>query len=183
MLTLRAVCSLLILPAALGGPAAGAQEKAPQVRAFAFELKAMLPGRPDEIYDAITGDITGWWDHSMSGNPHRMYIEPRPGGGFYEIFNASGEGVLHATVTYAERGKMLRFEGPLGLAGHAVTNVTTYAFAPAGADSTALTVTVRAAGDVEESWPILVKNVWNHFIFDRFVPYVQSGSHRTKAKP
>ena len=39
------------------------------------------------------------------GNPG--YIEPRPGGGFIEIFDDEGNGVLHATVIYADRGKLL----------------------------------------------------------------------------
>ena len=160
-----------------------AQVKAPHLGAFAFEIRATLPGTPPVIYDAITGDVTGWWDHSMSAKPYRMYLEPKPGGCFCEIFNAGGDGVVHATVTHAERGTKLRFEGPLGLAGHAVTNVTTYTFTPAGPDSTVLTVAVRAAGDIEENWPALVKGVWNHFIFERFVPYVQSGNHLKRAKP
>ena len=72
---------------------------------FSFEQQLTLPGTPNEIYDAITGDISGWWDHSFSEKPYKLYIEPKPGGGFYEIFNESGDGVKHATVTVADRGR------------------------------------------------------------------------------
>ena len=110
-----------------------AQEPAPierpQVGAFAFEHSLMLPGSPEEIYDAATGDISGWWDHSLSGDPARFVLEPWPGGRFLETFEeGSTDGVIHATVTLARRGEVLRFEGPLGLAGHAIDGVYTYRF-------------------------------------------------------
>ena len=60
---------------------------------FSFEKEVTLPGTPDIIFDAVTGDISGWWDHSMSENPIEFFIEPVPGGGFYEIFDNEGNGV------------------------------------------------------------------------------------------
>ncbi len=53
-------------------------------------------------------DTNDWWDHSFAENPEKLFIEARPGGGFYEIFDTQGNGARHATVIYAERGKMLR---------------------------------------------------------------------------
>jgi uncharacterized protein YndB with AHSA1/START domain len=145
---------------------------------FEFTIERTVPGTPREIYDALTGDISAWWDHSFSGTPHRLYIEARPGGGFFEEFNESGDGVRHAVVTAAERGVLLRFEGPLGLAGHPVYVVTTYELAEVGLEgtSTNLKVTVRAAGEVQDGWPETVEGVWHHFIDERFVPYVEAGS-------
>lgn len=148
--------------------------------AFAFAESLILPGTPGEIYDAITGDISPWWDHSFSEKPYRLFIEPRPGGGFYEIFNEKGEGVLHATVVFARRGEMLRFEGPLGLSGRAVTLVCTYAFSPKGADSTRLELAVHCSGEVEEGLSGVVQNVWRHFLFERFKPYIESGEFRKR---
>lgn len=58
---------------------------------------------------AITGDISGWWDHLFSERPLKFYIDLKPGGGFFEVYDESGDGVKHATVTVAERSKMLRF--------------------------------------------------------------------------
>jgi len=139
---------------------------------FSFEQKLNLPGTPDAIYDAISGDISGWWDHSFSEKPLRLYIEPKPGGGFYEIFNENGDGVLHATVIYAERGKTLRFNGPLGLSGKAIQLVCTYYFEPVGTDSTMLKLAVNAAGEMQPGLAEIVKNVWHHFLFERFKPYV-----------
>lgn len=148
-----------------------------KIGGFSIRHQLTLPGTPEEIYDAITGDISGWWDHSVSEKPSKFYIEPKPGGGFYEIFNESGDGVRHATVILANRGKLLRFDGPLGLSGNAIQMVHTYEFEPVGSDSTLLKLTVNAAGQIEEGWQELVDKVWHHFLFERFKPYVESGKH------
>ena len=147
---------------------------------FSFEHKLLLPGTPEIIYDAITGDISGWWDHSFSESPYKFYVEAKPGGGFYEIFDESGDGVLHATVTAAQRGKLLRFVGPLGLAGTAINLVCTYNFKAAGADSTELSLSVHGSGEMKEGTPELVDKVWQHFLFERFKPYIESGKHLAK---
>ena len=93
------------------------------------------------------------------------------------MFDESGDGVRHAVVTAAERGALLRFEGPLGLAGHALHMVVTYELAEVGLEgtSTMLTVTVRAAGEMQEGWADTVEDVWHHFIDERFVPYMEAG--------
>jgi len=144
---------------------------------FEFSFERTVPGTPRATFDALTGDIGGWWDHSVSGSPYRLYIEPRPGGGFYEIFDSSGDGVRHAVVTAAERGVMLRMEGPLGLAGHAVNMVATYELSEVGLEgtSTLLKLTVRAAGEMRDGWPETVEQVWHHFIDERFVPFMEAG--------
>lgn len=165
----------------LGFPSAGGPEEGQPIEAidtggFAFTFERTVPGSPAATYDALTGDISGWWDHTFSGSPHRLYIEPRPGGGFYELFNEAGDGVRHAVVTAAERGALLRFEGPLGLAGHALHMVATYELAEVGLEgtSTNLKVTVHAAGEMQAGWEETVQEVWHHFIDERFVPYVEA---------
>ena len=168
--------SMLLLFSLICVPAS-AEHRALETGAFAVEHSVVLPGTPEVIYDAITGDISGWWDHSFSKEPLRFYIEPRPGGGFFEIFDEAGNGVLHATVIAAVRGKLLRFEGPLGFSGHAITMVTTWEFEPAGTDSTRLDVKVHCSGEIEEQWVAAVDGVWKHFIVDRFSEYVTAGRH------
>ena len=163
--------------AALIAPAS-AEHKSLPTGAFEITHTLVLSGAPEEIYDAITGDISGWWDHSVSEQPARFFIEAKPGGGFWEYFDAQGEsGVRHATVTCAERGKLLRFEGPLGLAGNAILMVHTYAFEASEEGKTRLTLTVRASGQMEEGWAETVDRVWHHFLFERFQPWVEAGKH------
>ncbi len=149
----------------------------PRYDIFAFDKEVTLPGTSEQIFDAATGDISGWWDHSFTENPKKFFIEAKPGGGFWEIFDDEGNGVLHATVIYSQRGKMIRFDGPLGLSGRAVQIVTTYEFSEVGADSTLMKVSVHGSGEMEEGMPAIVEKVWEHFIFERFEPYIKAGKH------
>jgi hypothetical protein len=152
-----------------------AQETKPKYDVFSFEQQITLPGTTTRIYDAMTGDISGWWDHSFSEKPYKLYIDAVPGGGFYEIFNAGGDGAKHATVILSDRGKILRYEGPLGLSGRAILMVTTYEFSEAGPDSTTVKVSVHASGEIEEGLAAKIDSVWHHFLFERLKPYVEGG--------
>ena len=142
--------------------------------AFQVTHSLILPGSPETLFDQVSGDISGWWDHSMSEKPLKLYIEPKPGGGFFEIFDEAGQGVKHAEIIYAKRGKLLRFVGPLGLSGNAINLVTSYQFETVGKDSVRLKVTVNAAGQMEEGWADTVDRVWYHFLFERLKPYVEN---------
>jgi hypothetical protein len=176
----RTLITFLVIMTLTTSSAPHAQPRELPYGAWAFEFSLSLPGTPDEIFGAITGDISGWWDHSFSGNPARLYVEPVVGGGFYEYFDDRGNGVRHAVVTFVDRPKVLRMEGPLGLAGNAFQGVYTYSFEPAGTDSTTLTLKVQAAGHVEPGWDAVVEKVWRHFLIERFKPYVELGVHRGK---
>ena len=145
---------------------------------FVVTQTVTVPGSPEAVYDLATGDLSPWWDHSFSVKPKRFFLEAKPGGGFWELFDDQGNGVKHATVIYADRGKLLRFEGPLGLSGNAITLVTTYAFSPVGTDSTRLDVTAHCAGEFQDTWPAVVDGVWRHFIVERFKPYAESVAHQ-----
>lgn len=147
---------------------------------FSFDLEVTLPGTTEEIFNAATGDISGWWDHSFSEDPKKIFIETKPGGGFWEIFDDAGNGVLHATVTGVEKGKFLRFVGPLGLADKAIHMVHTYTFTAVGNDSTLFKVEVHASGEIEKGIDAVVESVWHHFIFEQFKPYVEAGNHFKK---
>lgn len=168
------VCTLSLLIAV---PALAQVETVP-TGSFRFQFTVPMPGTPDEVFDAATGDISGWWDHSMSGDPVSLTIEPKPGGHFLEIMDEQGGGVIHATVTQVQRGRMLRMQGPLGLAGHAIDMVTTWTLAANEAGGTDFTVKVHAAGEVHEGWGEVVEKTWRHFIEGRLLPYLQEGKHR-----
>lgn len=159
------------------GAAVGQARQSPvqalEVGGFGFKHELVLPVTPEQAFDYITGDISGWWDHRMSESPLRLYIDPRPGGGFFEIFDEQGNGVQHAQVIYAERGKRLTMRGPLGLNGHAIDLVCTYRLA-ADPGGTLLTMEGRAAGELQPGWPEAVAGVWHHFLFERLLPHVQA---------
>ena len=144
------------------------------VKGFIIEQELLLPGTPEQVFDAITGDISGWWDHSFSEKPFRFFIEPKPGGGFWEYFDDQGNGVRHAVVIFSQRGKMLRFEGPLGLSGRAVQMVHTYSFEVVEPGQTRLKLSVHAQGEIDENLARVVEQVWHHFLVERFKPYYLS---------
>ncbi len=149
--------------------------------AFQVKQELILPASPEAVFDAMTGDISGWWDHHFSEHPKRLYIEPKPGGGFWEIFDEAGNGVLHATVNVADRGKTLRFTGPLGFSGQAVTMVTSFEFLPDPA-GTKLQMTCNFAGQYADGTDKIVEAVWHHFLFERLKPYIESGTYKTKVQ-
>ena len=152
------------------GVASASETKA--VGQFNFSMRAELPGDVDFAYGLVTGDVSQWWDHTFSDAPARLYVDARPGGGFYEIFDDSGNGVEHARVIFAQPGKKLTLAGPLGLNGHAIEIVFSYGFEKS-ADGTTLTLTVNGAGQLEEGWAESVEAVWHHFIFEQLVPYAR----------
>ncbi len=160
---------------------ARADTKELKTGAFQLQQELVLPATPEAVYDAITGDISGWWDHSFSEHPKRLFIEPKPGGGFWEIFDDAGNGVLHATVIYADRGKLLRFTGPLGFSGQAVNFVTSLEMSPDPA-GTKLRLTCNVSGQVSDGEDKIVDAVWHHFLFERLKPYIESGAYKKKAR-
>lgn len=158
------------------------QIKETKLAGFSIEQDIVLAGSPTEVYDTVTGDISPWWDHHFSDHPKKFFIEPKPGGGFYEIINDAGDGVLHATVIEAERGKRLRFTGPLGFAGSATEFVVTYDLKadPAG---THLHLTANFAGQMSDGVEKMVDGVWHHFLFERLKPYLESEAFKKRKKP
>ena len=172
-LTVLAIC-LFLMPLSLRS-----ETKDLKTGAFQIVQELVLPASPEAVYHAATGDIGGWWDHHFSEHPKMLYIEAKPGGGFWEIFNDSGDGALLATVIYAERGKRIRFTGPLGLSGETVTMVTTYDFLPDPA-GTKLRVTCNVSGQIDDGLEKTVAAVWHHFIVERLKPYIESGAYKNK---
>ncbi len=171
------IMSVLALACAVAAAAQGGVPGEPGVEplatgGFGFSESMLLPVEPDLAYDYMTGDISGWWDHSFSDKPLRLYIDARPGGGFYEIFDEQGNGAQHAVVIFAQRGKRLTLRGPLGLSGNALDMVFSFEFKPDAA-GTRIVMQARAAGQLEAGWSESVAKVWRHFLIDRLLPYVE----------
>lgn len=184
----RRLLALLLLPACAGPaldtpapepdqPAAAEERAGPtlEVSAFTVVHATSTTVAPEAAYDAFTGDITAWWDHSFASGPASLVIEPFPGGRFVETFReGSPDGALHATVTRAERGRVLAFRGPLGfgLTGMHFDMVHTLTFEPEGT-GTRLTMTVQGLGTIQPGWEDAVQGVWAHFLDARFVPFAE----------
>jgi uncharacterized protein YndB with AHSA1/START domain len=174
----RAIAGAVMMAAMiLIAAVARAEVKSAAQGGFRIEQELILPASPNEVFDVVTGDISGWFDHSFSQHPKKLYIEAWPGGGFYEMFDDAGNGALHARVIYADRGKMLRFTGPMGFSGTALDLVTTYELKAEGT-GTRFHLTITAAGDVDEKAAALIDGVWHHFLDERLKPYITSGDYK-----
>ena len=56
----------------------------------------------------------------------------------------------------------------------ALTLVCTYTLEAADDNNTNLTLQVNGAGDFTAETPAIVKQVWEHFLWERFLPYIQN---------
>lgn len=139
---------------------------------FRIDKEVVVPGTPEAAFDAFTGDLLPWWDHHFSPSPRSLTLDPHPGGAFLEIFDDAGNGVKHAEVIYADRGKTLRMRGPLGFSGKALDMVHEFTFTAEG-DSTRVKLVLRATGEFQEGWPAIVDSVWEHFLVERYKAWIE----------
>ena len=140
--------------------------------------EAVVPGTPETAWAEFTGDVSGWWDHTHSGNPAKLVIDDFAGGHFYEHFDEGGKnGAIHADIVYADAGRKLIMVGPLGLTGHPLDLSITIEFAAETANRTRVTVTCRGAGQLEEGWAETVDGVWHHFLIEQYVPWMEALAH------
>ncbi|TGY90146.1 SRPBCC domain-containing protein [Marinicauda algicola] len=174
--------ALILVTMALAGSDVG--NPAPfEVQGFRSQIDVEIAAPVETVFDAATGDVTGWWDHSFAEDPAEMVIEPLFGGRFYERFSQDGaDGALHATVIYVNAPSQLRLDGPLGLSGRAVDLVTTWTLQPSEA-GTLFTVDLSMAGEIDPPLAEAVTRVWDHFIRERLKPYVESGCHLAPDEP
>ncbi len=148
-------------------------EKSNTLTTFSFSFESRINSNNYAVFDTLTGNVKPWWDHTFSKDPKILYIDSHPGGSFMEIFDDKGNGVRHAVITASERGKLLRMEGPLGLAGHAILLVTTIELKSIDKNTTLLTLSVHASGEIKPDWTAVVEKVWRHFINERLKPYIE----------
>lgn len=176
---------LLITIAALPAVAARAEVKTREFRTFEIVKEVVLPGTPMDAWEALTGDISVWWDHKFSQNPASFRIEPFVGGRFIEEFRSPGDdrgaGVVHARVIYAVPGEKLVLDGPLGFVDYAVKMVHTFTFAANGDGTTTLRLRLGYVGEYQAGWSEALDSVWEHFLVARLKVYMEAGC--TEAAP
>lgn len=146
-------------------------------RVFRFDLQVEVPAPPAQAYAMFTAEIGRWWDHHYAPEePVALLLEPTPGGAFYEVIDRRGAAAEHARVITAIPGELLRFVGPMGLAGEAVEMVHTLRFAAMEGDDagrTRVSLEVRGLGDIDSDGARMVEAVWAHFLDEAYRPYVE----------
>ena len=80
-----------------------------------FEVKRTLTinAAPAKVYAALIAPA-GWWNHTFSGDPKNLYIEPKANGCWCETLPKSKGSVAHMRVIYVEPGSLIRLQGGLG---------------------------------------------------------------------
>lgn len=156
-----------------------------EIRAFEFDLTVALPVMRADVWQALTGDVSGWWNQRFSETPDRLVLFPRPGGAFWEYFDRDGAtGVEHAEIIVAQPPEGLVMTGPFGFSGNAVEMVVTYALEPVAEEELSgdldrtgsiLTVTVTVFGVYKDGWDTDARAVWRHLIEDRLKGYLEAG--------
>jgi hypothetical protein len=168
--------TLAALPLAHGMLRAAPDDAPPQTFesvGFSFEREVVVPTTPDRAFAFFTGDVSGWWDHTFTERPAKLVIEPKVGGGFYELFDEQENGIQHAVITWCEPGRKLVMRGPLGLHGRAADLVTTITFEALGENETRVVASVHGVGEFGETGPRIVAEVWRHFLVEAYGPWVE----------
>ena len=80
-----------------------------------FEVRrtVSINAPPAKVYAALIAPA-GWWNHTFSGDPKNLYIEPKANGCWCETLPKSKGSVAHMRVIYVEPGSLIRLQGGLG---------------------------------------------------------------------
>ena len=106
---------LTALAAALLAPAlAGADVVSSSAAGFIVRIELPVAAPPPDVYSKFL-EIGKWWSgaHTYSGKASNLTLRNEPGGCFCEALPGGGF-VRHATLEYADRGKVARLDGALG---------------------------------------------------------------------
>ncbi|WP_300530320.1 SRPBCC domain-containing protein [Maricaulis sp.] len=155
-----------------------------EVQGFRTQIVVEIDAARQDVWDAATGDISPWWDHSFALEPAELYIEPVAGGMFYEVIeDGADDGAVHATVIYVQAPQSLRLHGPLGLSGRSYDLVSSWTLTEAESGGTTFTVDLSMHGEIDAELAGVVRNVWVHFIDNRLKTYMENGCYREPEAP
>jgi uncharacterized protein YndB with AHSA1/START domain len=150
---------------------------------FESKLEASISASPDSVYRALVYRIGSWWnaEHTWSGDPKNLTIDPRPGGCFCEKL-PNGGGVQHLTVIYVAPGKILRMTGVLGpLQASGLTGTMTWEFQEAlGGTNVVETYSVGGyfQGGLQSIAPVVDSVLLGQLM--RLKGFVETGNMETK---
>ena len=160
-----------------------AEIEAFEPQGFTSSFTVEIDAPPAVVFEAATGDISPWWDHSFALDPAELVIEPRFGGRFYErLREGSDDGALHATVIYVDAPTSLRLHGPLGLSGRSVDLVASWTL-NAVPEGTEFQVDLAMSGQMDAELAGIVLATWQHFIGGRLKPWIEAGCHLAPQAP
>ncbi|RPF53254.1 SRPBCC domain-containing protein [Aquisalibacillus elongatus] len=143
---------------------------------FKIEQKINIKGSKEEVFKALTTDISKWWTYSVfDGENTTLTLDAKPGGLFLET-NEEG-GALWGTVTYVKENEELRLNGLLGMKG-AVDSAYSYTLEQDG-DYTTLKLSHHAVGLLDPEWHKMHNEGWQELLGDFLKDYVEKGKVRS----
>ncbi len=129
-------------------PAPAASQSPPS--GFVVHHETHIDAPPARVYEALVGEIGGWWnpEHTFSGDARNLSLDDGPGGCLCEELPGGG-GVEHLRVVYVDPPRLLRLSGALGpLQGSALAGTLTWTLAAADG-GTRLELTYAVGGFME----------------------------------
>lgn len=113
------VIAVALATIACGASSAEVLDAAPQ--GFSLANEVIVEAERADVWEAAIGGVGNWWSsaHTISGDAGNMSIDAVPQGCFCEALGDQG-GVVHMSVTFVNKGVLLRLTGglgPLGLMG------------------------------------------------------------------
>ena len=139
--------------------------------AIDFATEVTINADPATVFAAITETPGAWWGHPyVAPETTELRMEPRLHGSFEEIW-ADGAQLL-ATITAWAPPRLLRLTGPFHL-GHALAQAAIELAPSDGA--TALALSFRAFGLVDEPVRTGFENGWRELIEVRLKAFVEQG--------
>jgi uncharacterized protein YndB with AHSA1/START domain len=118
---------------------------------FTSHHERHIEARPAEVYAALTGRVSEWWEdsHSWSADASNLYLDATPGGCFCERL-PNGGWVEHLRIVYLAPGHAIRFQGALGpLLELGLNGTMSWQLAPGENGGTGLTWTYIVNGYME----------------------------------
>ncbi|SEQ16495.1 helix-turn-helix domain-containing protein [Piscibacillus halophilus] len=142
---------------------------------FKIEQEIKIKGSREEVFNALTTDISKWWTYSaFKGENTRLTLDATPGGLFMET-NEDG-GALWGTVTYVKENQELRLNGLLGMKG-AVDSAYSYKLEEDG-EYTILKLSHHAVGLLDPEWHQMHDEGWQELLDEFLKDYVENGKVR-----
>ncbi|MCY4143853.1 MAG: ATPase [Gammaproteobacteria bacterium] len=142
---------------------------------FVIESEINISALPTHVFDAL-GELQRWWDpeHSFGRDARNLSLNTSPDGLFLESLGTN-QGVVHARVVDAQRGKLLRLSGALGpLQSLGAHGTLTLRMEPL-AESTTLTLNYIVIGRNLRGWADAVEQVLSEQLI-RLKSFLETGT-------
>ncbi len=142
-------------------------------------VEILIEAESYQVFNALTTGTAIWWatPYLQRKDARDLVMEPKVGGRFYERWTLNkndSKGYLHATVIAIDSPKLLRLQGPFGMADRAAWGTATVKLKPIN-DNTYVHFSFHAFGELNETIEVEYARGWNDLL-GRLKFYVEEGA-------